>query len=322
MTQHHVTHIATLYAELDTTLQAEQTMLFAVRVLMLHQFKLLLDSEQVCRVDKQADALNGMQNNVRQLQTLLRLVESDMHPKRAKKIRKRLKRLSEHLDNVYELDVMMRDLLRYGEGVDHRMTIAGLVAHLDARRLVAKDRLIRYLDSPKYHDLLDDLLSVLQEPLADVFSLEDYKRYEPQQVRHVLPVLVHQSLATIRAYDVVIADMDAEKIMLLRSHIHDLTCILNGFEMLLDDCVVDYLDTLNHLGIMLDRIYQTSQTLNRLIHLPRASLDAAQLTALKHYRRNLRDRRETMLQELPDEWKTFNQKTHYHRLFNVLLALF
>lgn len=322
MTDTNAQRIAALRALPVSALTVTDTLADAVTKL-LHKYLLaLLQAEAECRVDKKQDAALRMLESVRTLIVLVGMLESQLPDKHAKKLHKRLSKLKDKLRDLYTLDVMMRQLLVYGEGVDHRMTIAGLVAYLDARRLVVRQSLWDYFEHKKYIWLLDTLQAIVIAP-QDLLPPED-ESLAPRELRHVLPVIINQQLAIVRAFETVLTDDEhhsPEVYKRFLEQVHTYHLLLCSFEPILGGTIANYLDSVSLLRRALERIAESTHTLNHLIHLPRLSLDASQVVALKNYRRYLSAQREMDISKLPDTWQTFNLRRTQEKLSQALLAL-
>ncbi len=321
MPNYHADRIETLQAQDNAPPTSTDPMVKALRVYMHHKFLNILMLEDDCRQDKNIQSLRTMRTSVYQLKTLVYIMEHKYDQKTVKKAEKRLRQLIKRLDSVHELDVMMRDLLHYGAGLVQRMTIASLVAHLDAQRLLAREKLIKYMDSQKYHKFLDRFQEFLLAPADDVLNLEDEDPGDPQQVRHVLPVLLHRHLALVRSYDPFVASSDSDVFLALREDVRVLRQLIGCFEGVLGSSAAAYLQDLLKLEDLLNRISEASETLRRLIHLPRVNMDNDQLIALKNYRSDLRNRREKLYAKLPPIWEDFNRRRTQENLSQSILVL-
>jgi CHAD domain-containing protein len=323
MSERYAKRLEKLRSQAVPPCTASDPMTLVIRRLMQLQFIRLLSHEEACRSDKNIDALRTMRQIVYELRTLVSIMEDTYDQPTAKRAQKRLRQLSERLDDVHELDVMMRDILHYGAGLAQRMTIASIVAHLDAQRLLAKERLLDFLDSKKYAKFIKRFYRFLKKPAADVliFAEDDIDPGEPHQVQHLLPVLLHHQLATVRAYGGFVEEADPEVFTAMRDDVRLFRYTLSCFEDLLGTSATAYLVDVKKLEDLLSNINASSETLRRLIHLPRINMDSDQLAALKSYRRDLRNRRERLYRELPDLWTTFNRRHTQENLTQSIMVL-
>lgn len=319
MSHHHAERIDELHDHQPPSPQPTDPLAMVLRAQMHRQFILLLQAEGPCRLDKNVEALRAMRRAASHLHMMVVLAEVEMGGRTAKKVEKRLRQLCERLDAVHELDVMMRDILHYGAALAQRMTIASIVAHLDAQRLLAKQQLTEFLDSKKYAKFILRFQAFLLEPVEDLLDPPDPG--DPHQARHRLPALLHEQLATVRAYDPFLSFDDNEVFTDLRADLTRFQQILVCFEDMLGSSVNAYLKDLNELGELLDRIAELSATVNRLVHLPRINMDPDQLQALQDYRKDLRTRRERLYNQLPPLWHDFNLRRTQENLSESILVL-
>lgn len=324
MTADHIERIAALKAYVIAPIADEDHLASAVRKLILNRYITLLESESGCRTDKNPDSLLRMIRATSDLQGFIGLVEPYLPPKTVRRLHKRLRKLHERLEDVRELDVMIRDLLHYGESLSNRMMVAGIVAQLDAQRLVARERLISYLNGDKYAQLHDIIERLVVKPLEDAFTLRaDETNYQPECVAHVLPVILQKQVANIRAVTPFIEDRktDMEVYDLLRGRVRHHAQTIACFEAVLGTSAGAYLGTVHGMLARLDRLHDINCILNRLLHLPRVSLTSEQVAALKQYRQNLRMRREKKWAAFPECWDQFNQRKTHGQLMDSLLEL-
>jgi CHAD domain-containing protein len=319
VSHHHAERIDELRDHKPPPLRPTDPLPVVLRAQMHTQFVQLLQTEDACRLDKNVEALRTMRQAAAHLHLMVTLTEAEMGIVTAKKAEKRLRQLGDCLDAVYELDMMMRDILHYGAALAQRMTIASIVAHLDARRLLAKHQLVEFLDSKKYAKFVKRFQQFLLEPIEDFVDEPDPG--DPQQTRHRLPALLHEQLATVRAYDPFMESNDSAVFTDLRADLTRFRHILVCFESMLGSSVTAYLKDLNALSELLDRIAELSATVHRLVHLPRLNMDTDQLSALQGYRRDLRTRREKLYQQLPALWQDFNLRRTQENLSQSILVL-
>ncbi|MEO0562204.1 MAG: CHAD domain-containing protein, partial [Chloroflexota bacterium] len=220
MSQRYAERLEALHTAPVSVPTVGDPMLVTLRAAMHTNFVALLEHEVECRRDKNIEALRTMLRAVFQLRALVKIAEDDFDQKTIKKAGKRLRKLSRCLADVHELDVMMRDILHYGAALSHRRTIATIVAHLDAQRLLAKAQLIEYLDSKKYRKFLKRFQAFLLAPADEVLDLTPIDDpTAPSEVRHLLPVVLHQQLAKIRAYDTFMDASDNEVFVAMRNDV-------------------------------------------------------------------------------------------------------
>lgn len=288
---------------------------------MVPCFAELLHLETECRTDRNLDSLRRFRLVTMNLMTLVGLLDTYLLPKVSTRFTKRLRKLLQRVDDVYKLDLMMRDLLVHGEGAQNRMAVAGVIAHLDAQRLLSRDLLLNYLNSKKYHKFLSQLEIHLVSNYSDVFDVDGEHATDPHQVQHVIPAMIYRKVADVRACEIYIADSNAQLLTKMWDVAVQLRCLLEAFEGVMDDELRIYVDELETLIAYLEKIAELDHILERLIHLPRANLNTSQFLSMKNYRRHLQSRRDTLQQAFPGKWQAFNQKHVKQGLADAVASL-
>jgi CHAD domain-containing protein len=110
----------------------------------------------------EVEPLHQMRVGTRRLRSDLRTFRDLVHPEWARTMRDELKWLGAALGNVRDLDVMLERLRSNGEDLEPR--IDGLFEELEARREVARERLLGVLRGQRYVSLLDRLVEAAAAP--------------------------------------------------------------------------------------------------------------------------------------------------------------
>ncbi len=293
----------------------------AARKILLVHFVAFLDSAPNLNQDMTEDVLAVSCSPVNKLRTVFDLLGHEYDPTCIKHFRKRLRKLAEALKEVRDLDMMIHDLVLHGITVNDRMTIAGTVAHLEAKRLVAIEDLETFLESKKYRRFLKDFESFLTDVELDDCLREETSPATPYQVRHVLPVLLHQQVARVNGYEVLLKDPTQGTTDNLFIEVRRLRHMLSFFEGVLGTSVVEYMRAVQTLEDHLAQLSYLYTTLAKLIHMPRLSFTPAQIDALKDYRQGLKQQQAALLADLPDAWDAFQRRAVMERLMRALLVL-
>ena len=80
--------------------------------------------------------------------------------------------------------------------------LAAVIGVLDLSRSKHRQRLNTLFDSKGYRRFLSDFSRLCQKPGRGTAKLRNEEA--PHQVRHVLPLLLHERLARVKAYDTVL----------------------------------------------------------------------------------------------------------------------
>lgn len=314
--------IASLKSYAIQPIEADEHLVNAARKIIHKAVIQLLESEMNCHDEKNAEAFNQMRHATRRLSSLVLIANPDIHWQSTKRLSKRLEKLLSQLEDIYELTIMIRDLLHYGESMNYRMIVAGGVSQLDAQLLVARGRLLTYFKGKKYTETIVMLTDYLLNPIDDVFEPDVKLLRQPEKVKHVLPLILYEHLAQIRVFDTVIDENTPLSVYdELREQTTAFQSIIQSFESLLGANVTQYLDVLSDVNNNLNRLHDLNQMVNRLIHLPRATLTPGQVAALKQYRRNLRSRREKIGDDFPTCWENLHRKHNMKKFSEAILEL-
>lgn len=317
----HAERIATLSETPVPPIQPDDHIAAAAQKAILTALLQLLHLEAECKEDRNIDALRQFRAGVRRLQALLCLLEPYVPQKVYQRFGKRTDKLLTRIDDVHKLDLMMRDLLVHGEGAENRMAVAGIIAHMDAQRLLARDRLFSYMGKKKYQKFLDELQKYARGTPTDVLDIEDDAATTPHKVRHVLPVVLYEHVAGLRAQSDCLASTNGVPLSDLWDAVCDFQCLIETFSEVLAPPAQKYQDDLETLQLRLGKLAEVDRILDWLIHLPRTNLNTSQFLSLKTYRRNLQARRETLRHELPAVWATFDSEDVRRHLAEALLVL-
>jgi hypothetical protein len=294
----------------------------AIQIIFQANLTNLREQEAACYNDRVIESMRLLHRAAEKLQTTVALADPYLSNKQAKRFNKCLHKLARKINGVRELDIIMHNLLVEGEGSSNRRAIAGILAHMDAQRLLAKEALYGYLEGRKYRQVINQLDALHQAPVDEAFKGDGLSPGQPQQVRHVLPLRIHEQLAQVRAYTPLIADANADTLTGLHHHVRHLHDLCAAFRDVLGSELDDYLQSLDNVLADLDRIAEMTGTLDRLIHLPHTSLNTEQLTLLKGFRESLRERREGLIEQFPARWAAFDQRTTHKALSDALCALY
>lgn len=130
---------------------------------------------------------------------------------------------------------------------------------------------------------------------------------DPAEVRHLAPVLLHEALAEVRAYETALLEDPADALPGFVSSLQRLRDIVAFFEPLLGASIRDFEAQLAQLEAALQ---------------PYRLLVIAQPLALSEsYMTDLQTRYEQMLSEWPESWARFNTRTTLRKFSDALLVL-
>jgi len=315
------TDLTAALAERAEPVQADDSIAEAGRKLMLGEFIRMLRKEDGARAGDDIEDVHDMRVAIRRMRSVFRLLGGYYRPKAIQPYRRSLRVVMQALGEVRDLDVMIHDLTAFLPQLDESRVsaIQGVIDSLDQRRVVARANLVRVLDAKTYRRFCHDFAAFLTTPAAGVRSLNGDGPV-PYQVRHVVPPMIYERLADVRAYDVVLPTDDAPTLHQLRIAFKGLRYTIALFDNLLGPEISGFIAELkaiqDHLGRLND-IAVAHEQLGALM----ADLEGDQSAALWLYLEHLDAERPTLLAQFPAVWKRFNSKTVQRKLALAVLNL-
>lgn len=180
-------------------------------------------------------------------------------------------------------------------------------------QLVAADVSLRaYLQRPKTTSLLRDYTTFVTKPISPPAAK---RPFTPVQVRHVAPLLIHQRLANVLAFDDFLADADYARLHDLRVQFKELRYTLEFFAPLLDESVAPLLDHLNAIQDHLGALNDTHVALQLLQQTP------GRETAVTAYTQHCRETAVALESAFPALWTEFNDVGWRQQLLTAVVAI-
>jgi len=288
----------------------------AGRKILLVNFIEMLDHEAGSRSGADIEAVHDMRVATRRMRSLLRLLQASYKKKTIRPFTDQIRIIAGRLGAVRDLDVMIDDLTTYQKTLDAeaQANLQTAIDKLVKRRDKARQQLIKLLDSKPYQQFIKRFSKFLttagkgaNPPEADEVT--------PYQVRHVVPVILHQHLAAVRAYDTVMENGSTDTLHALRIEFKRLRYAVSFFSEVLGTSTKDFIDEIkaiqDHLGRLND--VQTGRAgLNSLIE---------GNSALQDYLAGLEAEAQAKVEQFPAVWARFNSRTIQRHLSDALLVL-
>jgi CHAD domain-containing protein len=318
--------------------ETDDTMAEAGRKILLADFVGMLENEAGSREGEDSEFVHHMRVATRRMRSAFRTLTPYYKPKAVQPFTRHLRKLARRLGKVRDLDVLIENLERELPKIEDEFMEGAqiLVEKLNSERRRARKKLISLLDSEGYHEFLKAFSTFLTSPGKGAISV-DHDSIVPYQVRHVLPGLIHEHLARVRAYDTVFnpnsahAEDDdetefasasiphAETLHALRIEFKRLRYITSHFADVLGASGEKFIEEIktvqDHLGRLNDLVVAQAR-LRRL--LVRSGMDES---VLGDYLSTLAQEQSALEGKFLAVWSRFNKRSVQSQLSNALLVL-
>jgi CHAD domain-containing protein len=310
--------IARLQEDLQPV-QPDDAISEAGRKVLRGEFIKILQHEAGSRTGEDIEDVHKMRVAIRQTRSGFRLLDSYFKPGLLRTYRKDLRRLMRALGGVRDLDVMIHDLRAFGTLMDEAQaeSLGDVIESLEQRRSVARDNLLAVLDSKGYRRFVRAYTDFLTTPGMGA-NLPG--KAEPFQVRHVLPLMIYQHLAAVRAYDSLLEDADPPTLHALRIEFKGLRYSIALFRGVLGKEAESFIEELKKIQDLLGRLNDIEVAREAFIDLME-DLDGDQNAALWLYINHLDEEKPTLRAKVPATWQRFNSKTVQRKLALAVAGL-
>ena len=303
----------------NPSLTSESSIAEGGREAMRRAFIQLLAHEAGGDKGNDIEDIHQMRVATRRIRTLFDLLSAYYKRSVVADYEKYLKKLADRLGNVRDLDVQIRDLQNYldEQKIDNSESKRILQA-LGERRRKTHRKLTKFLRDKNYKKFRRTFSQFLQSQGKGEKSLDPMQAY---QIRHVLPVIIQQHLAAVRAFDALI-NQDNPPFHELRIECKQLRYVLEAFEDMLGSTAGGFLDELkqmqDQLGAMQDVDVATA-LFDDVFDL--AKSDKLGNETLQDYLAYRAKGQQQLEAEFDDLWKEFTSRKVQQRLAEALLVL-
>jgi CHAD domain-containing protein len=307
------------------------TLAEAGRKVMRQQFQMMLSQEEGTRLGENIEALHDMRVATRRLRASFEVFGDSFEPKALKPHLKRLRAAGRALGSVRDLDVFMEKAQRYLDGLppDTPHGLDALLQGWQIQREQARAKMLAYLDSREYQILKDDFY-IFVNTLGAGASPLPIGNPTPHRVSELVPALIYERLAAVRAYDSVIADAPVEQLHALRIEFKKLRYTVEYFRDVLGqeskEIINEFKGLQDHLGDLNDA--------NVAIQILQEFLDEyskkfkgdeqppeGEIQAINAYIAFRQDERDRLKQSFPEAWTHFNRPEFMQALAMAISVL-
>jgi CHAD domain-containing protein len=235
----------------------------AARKTLYFHLQRMLYHEPGTRQGTDIEELHDMRVATRRMRAALRVFNDHVNMNELAPFAKGLRRAGRTLGAVRDLDVFREKVQTYLDTLppERKTELDPLLAVWQAQRERARQEMIVYLDSTRYGHFREQFSQFVQTPGAGALPpLSQDGELIPQRVRHVVPVIVHARLASVRAHGEWVAEPDTplEHFHRLRIASKELRYALEFFQEVLGPESKALIDTMkalqDHLGNLQDAV--------------------------------------------------------------------
>ena len=294
------------------------TMAEAGRKVLLAELIKMLQHEAGSRTGEDVEDVHDMRVAIRRMRSAFRLLAPYYKAKDVRPYSKALQGLGWTLGDVRDLDVLIDNLRAFQLtlNADDQADLQTTIDALDERRAAAREALLQALDSKTYRHFLKDFGEFVTTPIAK----KESNVVVPSQVRHLLPILIYDRMAAVRAYEDVLENADSEKLHALRIEFKRLRYTLSLFESVLGTTLGEFVDELKTAQDTLGHLNDGTTARASLDELLKGS-DDHRSDALNAYFNHLEADHDKLLADFKTHWERFNSRKAQEKLSKAVLAL-
>jgi CHAD domain-containing protein len=296
---------------------ADDVMAEAGRKVLLGQFIQMLKNEAGSRAGEEIEAVHDMRVAIRRTRSTLRLLSAYYKRGIVRRFSRELRQIAWALGEVRELDVLIENLRVYLKSLkrSQQTKLRSAIAELDAQRAEARAELNDLLDSRAYRRFIKAFSNFLTTPEAEV-KHSDGAGIVPLQVRLVLPGLIYDRLAAVRAYNNALDEADATTLHALRIEFKRLRYTVSLFEEVLGPQINGFVKEVKALQDNLGNMNDVASARTRL-----QNLAEAHQPVLAGYLAHLDEQELALKGQFAELWTQFNTRRVQQMLSSAIPAL-
>ena len=271
------------------------------------------------RSGEDIESVHQMRVAIRRMRSLFRLIPDYYKAGTVTEIESGLRDSARALGRIRDLDVLVLDLKEHSNGLspDQQAHLQLLIDRLDRRRAKRRKQLIAHFDS-KRHARFQRRLKVFGKTSGKGVR-RVRQRSAPHQVRHVLPLLLHQRMAQVKAYDVLLPSSDINDLHELRVEFKQLRYAVEFFQPVLGASAGSFLELVRILQDCLGRIHDISVFAQEVSALKKLSPE--QTALLDSYRAQRMAEQDRLRDQFAELWTRFNSRATQRQFSDSLLVL-
>jgi CHAD domain-containing protein len=233
------------------------TLAEAGRKTMRFLFAQMLSHEEGTRLGEDIEALHDMRVATRRLRAAFEVFDQAFRERALKPHLKGLRTTGRALGTVRDMDVFMEKAQRYIQTLpeEKRPGLDPLLEHWREQREESRKTMLEHLNSLEYARFKRNFNIFLNTPGAGEL-LHEEDLIAPRLVRQLVPLLVYERMASVRAFETYLEDAPIERLHMLRIEIKKLRYTLEYFREALGKRAAEAISDLkilqDHLGDLHD----------------------------------------------------------------------
>ncbi len=290
----------------------------AGRKVLLDEFTKALAHEVGTRTDADPEDVHDMRVGMRRMRSAFHILRPYYKKRQIRRFGGELGELGTALGEVRDLDVLVKNLRDFQPSLDESLqdSFNEVMNELERQRMAARQEWVAILDSRNYAHFLKAFGKFLTSEGVGAKGTAKSK-VQPTQIRHVLPGMIYEQLASVLAYDTVMEDMDATAFHTLRIAFKRLRYTITLFQDLLGSQSEAFVEDLKAIQDCLGEMHDGLAARERLLDLP----EELQQGALAAYLAHLDEKESALRAHFFVLWAQFNSKRVQQRLASAVVAL-
>lgn len=291
----------------------------AGRKIFAKQLDKMLQHEAGSRTGEDIESVHQMRVAIRRMRSLFKLLGTYYKPKTVAKFSCSLRDIAKTLGQIRDLDVLILDLQDFQstQDDDTQVIIKRIIKKLDKRRRKNRITLNALFDSMPYHKFVKQFTSFTKTHNKGAVSVDDKRT--PHQVRHLLPILLHERLASVRAYDTVLPHVEDEILHALRVEFKRLRYAVEFFKPVLGASAEKFIKEVKVMQDLLGRINDITVFTQRVSVIKR--LNSKQQAVIEIYSTIRQQELDSLRNQFDAQWQSFNKRTTQRQFSDALLVL-
>jgi len=290
-------------------ISADDPMSEAGRKVLAYYFARMRAEEEKVRAENASDPIHDMRVATRRLRSALTLFSPFYHKRAIKPFRKTLPKVADALGAVRDMDVFHHKTKDYAESLPEaeREGLQPLLDDTQRRIDEAYLALMAILDGHNYQHFLTAFADFVTTPEKGAKTLANDEQPVPYRVRHVIPPLIYEKDAAVRAYETVLANAPLDTLHALRIEAKRLRYALEAFEEVLGPEAKQVINAAKTLQDHLGDLQDARVAGQHMMEFIQEANEQASTAAILQYMAAREASKQDLLNGVPEAWAAFTQ---------------